>query len=153
MVQYVYDCATGDMTEAEDSPIDLGVRKANVREKISAQTQAVFDAGYTVPTGTLAGHNLQCRNETDRTNWLTSLSMYQVAVAAGQGDVVDAVFRTTANETIKTTYAEGFQAILGIAQWGRAVYARSWALKDACEAAADGAALDAVEAGILNGWP
>jgi hypothetical protein len=128
-------------------------RKGEVRALIDAKTQEVFSGGFTVPSGSLQGHNLQCRNETDRTNWLTSLSMYQVAMSLGQGDVVDAVFRTTANETITITYAEGFEAILGIAQWGRAVYARAWTLKDAVAAAEDGLALANVKTAIQFGWP
>lgn len=128
-------------------------RKADVRAQIADQTQAVFDGGFTVPSGTLAGKNLQVRNETDRTNWLTSLQMYSYAISQGQGAVVGAVFRTTNNETITTSFNEGASVIMQIALWGKAVYGRSWVLKDEVNAAQDGLALGLVESAIPFGWP
>jgi hypothetical protein len=138
----------------ENYPVEyLAERLPEATTSIEARAQTAFLAGFTPATGPLAGKTLQCRDNEDRTNWLASSVAYQAAIGQGQGDTAGATFRTAANETIVCTFAEGFAALIALQQWGAAIMARSWALKDACAAAADIHALDAVLADLDNGWP
>lgn len=145
--QAAYDAAHPAPTWAD--------RVEAVRAQIDAKTLEVFAGGFTVPSGTLAGKNLQVRNETDRTNWLTSLGMYQLAIANGQGAEEGAIFRTTDNQTFTLTYAEGLQVLVGMMMWGRSVYGRAWALKDQLDALqdGDGDGLAVIRAVHTHGWP
>lgn len=145
---YAHD---GQLLARIDATLDE--RRAELRAQVEARLEAGFATGYTPATGPLAGHTLQTRNEADRINWLTSQATYTAAIAAGFGDVVDASFRTADNATVTVTYAQGLDVLLGMAAWGRALMARSWALKDALTAAQDTAALDEVAAQIEQGWP
>lgn len=126
--------------------------KALKSAAVTTKREAVFAAGFSPSTGPLAGHTLQVRNEADKINWLTSATSYSAAVAAGAGAVSGATFRTMANDTVVVTYAQGLTVIVqDMAAWGQAIMARSWALKDLIDAAADQAELDAID--IETGWP
>lgn len=131
----------------------LAKRLPEAKAAIEARAAAAFNVGFTPATGPLAGHVLQCRDNEDRTNWLASSVAYSAAIGAGMGDQPGANFRTAANETVVCTFSEGFNALIALQQWGASIMARAWALKDACAAAADITALDAVLAGIDDGWP
>lgn len=122
------------------------------RSEAEARAQQVFQGGFTPSTGPLAGHTLQVRSVEDRTNWLTSQAAYSAAVAAGQGDVAGATFRTTENETVVCTFAEGLQTLLDMAAWGAAIMQTSWALKDEMAQAADIDALAAIDVDAAP-WP
>ena len=111
-------------------PIALADLKAQRVKEVEALLQAAFLEGYTPTEGPLAGHTLQVRDAEDRTNWLTSQASYSAAVAGGFGDVVDADFRTAANDTVTVSYASGLNVLLGMAAWGRGLMGKSWALKD-----------------------
>jgi hypothetical protein len=121
-------------------------------DEIEARAAAAFQAGFTPATGPLAGHTLQVRDSEDRTNWLTSQAAYSAAVATGAGEVQAARFRTAANDTVVVTYAEGLAALLGMADWGAAIMAASWTLKDALAAAATLAEIEAVDVQAAA-WP
>lgn len=126
--------------------------KAAKNAAVTVRRDAAFAQGFSPATGALAGHTLQVRNETDKINWLTSSVAYSAAVSAGAGAVPGATFRTMANETVTTTFAEAVQVIVvGMAQWGQQIMGHSWALKDQIDAAADEAALDAID--VDAGWP
>ena len=126
--------------------------KALKNAAVTAKREEVFAAGFSPSTGPLAGHTLQVRNDADKINWLTSATSYSAAVSAGAGAVMGATFRTMANETVVVTYAQGLTVIVQqMAAWGQSIMARSWALKDEIDAAADQAELDAID--IEIGWP
>lgn len=111
--------------------LTLDELRAAKRGEVEAELAERFAAGYSPATGPLAGHTLQVRDIEDRTNWLTSQAAYAAAVHAGFGDVLGADFRTAANRTVSLTFAEGLDVLVnGMAAWGRALMARSWALKD-----------------------
>ncbi len=149
----IVDLGTGEITVHLLPPPTLDEARNAARAQIEARRDACFTAGWTV-SGTataLDGKVLQTRDLDDRTNWLTSQAAYSAAVAGGNGAVAGAVFRTAANETVTLTFAEGLAVLLGMAAWGKAIMGNSWALKDAVAAAADNAALAAID--IAAGWP
>lgn len=136
----------------EDAPEPtVDERKAQMTAAINAQRDQILTGGYTVPSGTLEGKVLQTRNLEDRTNWLTSQAAYSAAVAAGQGSVEGAEFRTEDNQTITLTFSEGLSVLLAMAAWGASVMKCSWDLKDAVAAAEDHEDLDAID--IEADWP
>lgn len=127
-------------------------RKAAKNAAVTAYRDAILNDGYTVQSGAMTGHVLQTRTTgEDRTNWLISQNAYKAAIDAGQGAVVGARFRTKANVNFTVSFSEGYAAILAMAAWGSQVVARSWALKDAVDAASDDAELDAID--ITTDWP
>ena len=139
-----------EMVEPEPDP--LADAKAALNATVTAKREAVFAAGFSPPSGPLAGHTLQCRDVQDRTNWLTSAVGYSAAVQAGHGAVAGATFRTANNETVVVTFAQAVSILLsGMQMWGQAIMQRSWDLKDQIEAAEDEAAVQAID--IETGWP
>lgn len=147
----IIDCETGATTFVTAPAISLEDAKLMAAASVDRRRDAAFAAGFTPSSGPLAGKALQTRNLDDRTNWLTSQAAYAAAVASGAGNVVDATFRTSDNETVICTYAEGLQTLLAMAAWGKAVMGASWNLKDAISAAADLTSLAAID--IEAGWP
>lgn len=136
--------------EVSDRP--LSDVRAAWSDRVTAKRDAVFAGGYTPATGALAGHTLQVRDDRDKINWLTSQASYLAAIQGGHGAVLGATFRTAANDTVVTSFTEGFQIIVvGMAQWGAAIMNRSWALKDEGVAADTLADLLAID--IETGWP
>ena len=132
---------------------DLEDRKGAMRQSIDARRDQAFAAGFLIAgTGTaLDGHTLQTRGAEDKINWLTSQASYAAAIAGGFGAVEDATFRTSANDTIVLSYAQGHAVLLAMAAWGKAIMGNSWALKDAVNEAADHDDLDEID--ITAGWP
>lgn len=135
----------------EPEPPTLEERKLQMTAVINAKRDQILTSGYSVPSGPLEGKVLQTRDLEDRTNWLISQGSYAAAVAAGQGNVAGAKFRTQSNETITLTFEEGLAVLLEMAAWGAAVMERSWDLKDVVAAAEDHDDLDAID--IEAGWP
>jgi hypothetical protein len=127
-----------------------GARDAKIA-RVDEICAEVLSSGYTPKTGPLAGQTLQTRDNTDRTNWLTSQAAYLSAVMTGAGAAMGANFRTQDNKTITMSYADGLGNLLGMAAWGAAVMGRSWTLKDALRAATSVDAIDAID--IESGWP
>lgn len=138
--------------------VPLDAAKDAKKAEVMGVLASKFQAGFVPASGPLAGKTLQTRDE-DKTNWLTSQAAYSAQVAAGQGAVVGANFRTATNEVISCTFQEGLETLLAMAAWGADLYANSWALKDAISAVAviDGdidravAKLEAID--ITAGWP
>lgn len=108
---------------------------------------ATLETGETEPAGVRV---LQTRDE-DRANWLTSQAAYSAQVAAGNGAVAGAKFRTADNAIVTLSFADGLAVLLALAAWGAEVYDHCWTLKAAIVQAADDAALDAID--IETGWP
>lgn len=129
----------------------LAVLRADKAAGVNARRDALLSDGFTPSDGPLAGKTLQTRDADDKLNWVTSQAAYSAAVAAGQGDAPVVKFRSADNTTIVVTISEGLAALLAMAAWGQSIMDRSWALKDAIAAAADQAALDAID--ITAGWP
>lgn len=129
----------------------LSIAKAAKTDAVVGLLNRKHAAGYRVPTGTLAGKVLQIRDERDITNWLTAKDIYRDAIAAGQGAVVAAEFRTASNETFALSFDEAVTVLNGLRAHGLALLQNSWALKDLIAEAADQAALDAID--ITTGWP
>ena len=136
---------------ARDAAYTLDMRKADKITAINAKLNEVLTGGYTVQSGAMAGKVLQTRNVEDRTNWLVSQASYSAAVAAGQGAVEGAKFRTADNVSFVVSYADGLAVLLAMAAWGAACMDHSWALKDAIAAAEDAASLAMID--IEQGWP
>lgn len=131
--------------------LPLDQRKADRAAAVNRKRDALLSGGYTHDFGAAGVHVLQTRDADDRINWLTSQAAYQAAVASGLGGELGAEFRTAGNQRITLTFLEGLNVLLAMAAWGKAVFGRSWDLKDAIAAAADDAALDAID--IEAGWP
>lgn len=131
---------------------DLDAARATKKAEIEARLAAAFLAGYPGTIGGLAGQRLQVRDDTDRANWLTSQAAYSAQVAAGNGAVAGASFRTASNETVTLTFADGVKELLSMAAWGGRIFAVSWSLKDEAAASTDAAAILAIDvAGAA--WP
>jgi hypothetical protein len=114
--------------------VPLDILKRRKCDEVNAYLAGQFLGGFTPSSGPLTGHTLQTRDNTDRTNWLTSQDAYSAQIAAGNGTVVGASFRTADNETISCSFQEGLDTLLAMAAWGSQLYAKSWALKDAINA-------------------
>ena len=136
---------TVDPLPEEEIAARAEARRQSARGQVDARAEQAFLAGFAPAHPAFEGQRLQVRGVEDRTNWLTSQASYSAAVAAGAGDVVNASFRTVENETVTISYADGLNTLLGMAAWGAAILARSWAIKDAI-------ATDA-EYDIDTGWP
>ena len=104
-----------------------------------------FDAG-----GALGIQHLQTRNNTDRTNWLTSQNAYQAQIALGNGAVEGATFRTAENNTVVMTFQQAYELLLAMAAWGAQLYQVSWSKQDAIRACTTQAELDAID--VAAGW-
>lgn len=129
----------------------LEAKKRAKRAAVTALLDAKLTGGYPHDFGAPYGTKvLQTRNIEDRTNWLTSQASYSAAIAAGAGAVMGANFRTEDNININLSYSDGLGVLLAMAGWGDGLYAKSWALKDAIDAAGDDATVDAID--IESGW-
>lgn len=139
-------------TEQELSALDFDVAKDAKRETVNHRLTGILAGGYSHDFGSPHGiKSLQTRNADDRINWMTSQAAYSAAVMQGFGAVLGANFRTEDNTDIVLSYADGLGVLLAMAAWGASVYAASWALKNAIDAAEDETALDAID--IEAGWP
>lgn len=128
----------------------LAAQKAALIGQIGAKAEEIFDTGYTVPSGTLAGQVLQTRPQ-DQNNWNSSGIAYTAACANGMGDHPGALFRTFSNENFFLTFTEGLMVLLSMETWGSQVDAHEWSLKDAVRKAATQDDLDAIQ--VNAGWP
>jgi len=148
---------TGEMVERtrEEAQIPaptLASLKATKKAAVNTIVSTTLSGGYSHDFGAPHGVKvLQTRDADDRINWLTSQAAYSAAVMGGAGAFEGANFRAEDNTDITLSYADGLNVLLSMAAWGASVYAASWVLKNAIEAAADEAALDAVD--VNDGWP
>ncbi|WP_139802576.1 hypothetical protein [Aurantimonas sp. 22II-16-19i] len=118
---------------------------------INARRDAVIAAGYQHNFGATAGiRRLDQRDARDDTAWLSVKLLASDLIAAGQGSQAIQI-RDAGNETFSTSAETADAAMSAMGVWRSAVSSHSWTLKDAVNAAADEAALDAID--ITEGWP
>jgi hypothetical protein len=125
--------------------VPLDVLKARKKGEVDLHLYELFQGGFTPSSGPLTGHVLQTRDDTDRTNWLTSQAAYRAAIDQGAGAVSGASFRTADNLTITCTYQEGFDALMAMADWGKTIMGKSWTLKDQITAITSSADVEAYD--------
>jgi hypothetical protein len=121
---------------------------AAAKQAIENRIQQAFNRGYLVDPvkyPDFIGERLQCRDDSDRTNWLVAEKEYVKAVDAGAGAIKSAEFRVMSNKTIKATFDDAVSILSDLTAWGFIIMKRGWALKDAL-AAGDEYDLEA-------GWP
>lgn len=144
VAQVDYDGGLASVTDPDRLRPGLSSRVDVLRDRRIA-------AGFAVNFGPLDGQILQTGADADRTNWLVSARMYEKQIAAGNGGVEGANFRTLSNETITLSFADGVAVLDAMALWGTSVMNHSWALKDEIEAAAT--VTDLLMIDINTGWP
>ncbi len=134
----------------DDSHID-GLKDAR-KQAVNAVKDAKFAAGYSHDFGGATGvKTLDTRGVDDRTNWLTAQALYGAQIAAGNGDVAGATIRTADNTDITLTFTNALNVVLALGANGAAIMQRSWALKNAIDAASTVAEVAAID--IESGWP
>lgn len=120
--------------------------------KVNARYDAFLAAGFPV---TLEGNaeTLQCRNELDRTNWLTLIGICQEAITAEFGDypIPEPGLRCTSNTNYLPTFAETLELLKALRAWAAAAQGNWWRLKDAVRDAPTRQALFAID--LDEGWP
>lgn len=141
------DCTVLD---ANAQPMTLDDAKAMKRGEVEGYLYLQFLGGFTPASGPLSGHTLQTRDNTDRTNWLTSQAAYSAQVSAGNGAVVGASFRTAENDTITCSYSDGLNTLLMMAAWGSGLFGKSWKVKDQIDALTEVA--DVLAYDVVSGW-
>lgn len=99
------------------------------------------------------GETLQCRNELDRTNWLTlkDICFEAIAVELGGELIPEPGIRCTSNLFIRPTFAETFALMQALRTWAMQAQANWWRLKDECRSVTSREALEAVD--MTEGWP
>lgn len=138
---------------ASDKAARLVSRKSDMRNRVDEKCADVMQSGYAHDfEGSVGEHTFQTRFE-DETSWLALKDACNDAILAGMGDDQVALPpRTAANVNLtELTYNQvaAFLRGMRVKQSQRLGY--SWALKDAISAAADHAALDAID--VESGWP
>lgn len=125
-------------------------RKVAMRREVDALLALDQETGYDHDFGAHGVHRLQTR-ESDLPYWLALAQTASIQIGLGNGDVPHGAIRTADNVNVPVTASQALAAMLGMQAHLGAILAHSWALKDQIAAAADGAALDAVD--ITAGWP
>lgn len=128
-------------------------RKRRVND-INTAYEAFLAVGY--PLEDHPGETLQCRNELDRTNWLTLKDICAEAIAAeAGGELIPAPgIRCTSNAFIRPTYASTFALLQALRAWAMQAQANWWRLKDAARDPAVTPTSEALEAlNLEEGWP
>lgn len=133
-------------------PVTLDEKRAAKNAAVNAKREGVFEAGYPVASGPLAGQHLQLRSADDKANWLIAEKNARAAIAAGAGDVAMIPTRTLENNTVVLTPNQTVAVLAGLETWGVQVMGRSWVLKDQNDAATDADGL-VDEATLAAGWP
>lgn len=123
-------------------------------EEVSRAYDDVLAQGF--PTADFAGQpepeTLQCRNETDRTNWIGLILECQFALAQGQGDedIPAPGLRCTSNRMYVITYNDALSRMLSLLGAVQQAQANWWRLKDLVRAAETGEGLNAID--LTEGW-
>ena len=138
--------------EPETPEPTLDDLRATANAAVNAKREAVFEAGYPVASGPLAGQHLQLRSADDKANWLIAEKNARADIAAGAGDVELIPTRTLENNTVALTPNQTVAVLAGLEAWGVQVMGRSWVLKDHNDAATDVAGLIDGEM-LASGWP
>lgn len=119
-----------------------------------AAYQAYLNRGFATAdfAGQPQAETLQCRDETDRTNWLGLLLKAQAAVSAGQGDALcDPPIRCTSNRMYAVAYSEVVDRMFALLDQVGAAQAHWWDLKDAIRACPTREGLNDID--LTGGWP
>lgn len=136
------------LVTAEDK---FAQRKAAKIEAVKSFGDTIMQEGFPHDFGAPYGvQHLQTRNDTDRTNWLTSQAAYKAQIELGNGALPGATFRTAENNTLTLTFADAYMLLLQMAAWGAHLFQVSWAKQDEIRATEDDAALDAID--VESGW-
>lgn len=120
-------------------------------EEINRRYDAFLAGGY--PLADYPGETLQCRNELDRTNWLTLKDICFEALMADLGDALIPApgIRCTSNNFIQPTFAYTFELMRSLRAWAFQAQANWWRLKDLARSQTDWRELEAMS--IDEGWP
>lgn len=130
--------------------VDLDAAKVEKRRELARQRDTTFQGGWTHDFATAGTHTLDLRNADDKANWTLLLIKTGKMVDAGAG-AAPIKIRTAANVSITVPASEANAAMVAFLGWGEAVLAHKWSLDEAIDAAADVAALAAID--IEAGWP
>lgn len=129
----------------------LEIAKATKTAAVNALRDEILTGGYQHNFGGSAGYRrLDNRNPSDRDNWQDLMRRVERMIAADEGAELVGV-RDAGNETFTASAETVRTALIAMEDWGMAVLAHSWGLKDAIEAAASQAQLNAID--VSSDWP
>ena len=120
------------------------------RREVDRRRDAAFDHGFVADLPGGGQTRFQMR-PSDRLNWLDAGAQCDDEIAGGNGDAAGAVLRCAGDVNHDMTFAQARAILAAMTRHRDAIRRHSWQLKDAIEAAADPAALDAID--IEAGWP
>jgi hypothetical protein len=128
----------------------LGERKQAMRAAATAKCNQQIAAGFTYDFGPSFGgvQSLDTGSE-DARRWANYRNACDDAFASGLA--MDLPIRTSANVSLLVSPTVGKAAMVAMAQREGAILKRLWEIEDQIRAAADHAALDAID--FSSGWP
>lgn len=135
---------------ADNAP-SLERRKAGMAIAIDEIWSVKNQSGFSYDFGGEYGVLVLQTRETDLPFWLALAQVASIQISMGQGGASVGAIRSAENVNVPVTASQALTAMLSMQQHLGAILAASWALKDAVAAAADHAALDAID--IDSGWP
>lgn len=120
------------------------------RAALEAAYAQVMAAGFPWTFGAV-DETLQVLTNENRTDWLILKDACRDAKAAGFGAAqVEPGIRTTSNQTYAVTVDQALTILAAMTAWGQAMRGNFWALGEAIAAAADAAAVLAID--VSQGW-
>jgi hypothetical protein len=122
--------------------------KNEKRDAIDTLRAAKERAGYSFTLNNQT-HVLQTRNERDLLNWTAVYTSSLAAMIGGQGGA-SVTIRTEADDNLTVTATQAVGIINGLRSYGGALYAASWAHKDAVDALTTAQAVFGYD--ISAGW-
>jgi len=126
-------------------PVFNDVERAARKAEINGHIATAFFRGFVPDHPAFIGERLQVRDNDDKTNWMEALRRCSKKVEAGDGEPVEAKFRTESNKTIYVSYNDAVVILEALSDWAFLITERGWALKDA---EAEGEEYD-----VTTGWP
>lgn len=147
----------GDWAVNERPPVVISLEEVKSSKRAAANSE--FDSrianGYPhtfMVEGEGVDETLQCRNDTDRTNWLDLKDSCNDAIAFGIGSETCPIpIRCTSNRQYNVSFSEAATIMRDLRTWMGALHASLWAKKDAIEAASTFEELDEID--VTEGWP
>ncbi len=137
--------------EPEPPVVSLEEQRDARNLAVNVKREQVFEAGFLVEDGALAGCRLQLRGADDKANWLIVEKNARKAVAVGGGEVAIIPVRTLENQTIMVSPLYVLDVLDALEAWGLTVMSRSWTLKDQNDRAASAEDL-VTEEELETGW-